>query len=206
MSVLVGDYDEVKGHSLRDVANCLFGIDQPTYSADFNLLKKYAYPDAIHDWPAAWRVFLVRLHDDTAVDLFPGAWKSVAFIMQDEERMSRNPSLHAAFLQTHGSHHQHHFAKKQAVDFLELDAEFQWSGSSQAGWYHYCSKDSILANDIVREVGVGNRCWHGRGYIGTAPDVRARVFLMKNLPADHPAVIDVGVLATADELPAGLDQ
>ena len=43
-SVCIGGYDEVKDHSPRETVNCLFGIDQPTHSADFNLWKKYWPP------------------------------------------------------------------------------------------------------------------------------------------------------------------
>lgn len=205
--VCIGDYDEVKGHTVMDVANCLFGIDQPpSYYSPAFLSKKYAYPEVIHQWPAAWRAFLVRLHDDSEVDLFPGTWKSIAFIMQDKQRMLRNPDLYRSFREMHGGQHGYDFCfGKHGIDFLELDAEFQWSGSTQAGWYHYCSKDSGLANEIVREVGVANRCWHGRGYIGTAPDIRARVFLIKNLPIAHQMVMDLGVLGANDELPVDLD-
>lgn len=116
--------------------------------------------------------------------------------------MKRNPELHKHFLKVRGGF-KHDFISKEGTDFLELDGAFRWEpdGSPQAAWYNYLSADSAFTEDIVREFGIANRCWHGRGYIGTAPVVLARVFLIKNLKVVAPAVIDLGILAGERTLP-----
>jgi hypothetical protein len=199
--VCIGDYEEHKNQEVEIVLNSLFGKNKEN-DPEHGFFRKYALPELLERFQGEWNIFAMLLNDDSIVDLFPGTWKSIAFILQDQHRMEHNPEVYQRFRELK-KYHCFNFTTKEGTDFNELSPFFDWrpSQSPQNSWYNYISEDSAFTEKIVDVFGIDNRCWHGQGYIGTAPEVSARVFLIKNLSILNSSVINLGTFSLNQRLP-----
>ena len=205
--VCIGDYEEHLSLTIEEILTRLFCCNLEN-DPENGLIRKYASAEIpfLHSHPKPptperWNIFRIRLENDSEVDLFPGTWKSMAFILQDPKRMQTRTDVYDYFKNLKKYNYYDFFAKEEN-DFIDLRSRFGWRSSPQSFWGSHISEESGMTDYLLKAFGVNNRCWHGQGYIGTAPAVFGRVFLIKNLPVSSTAVTNLGTYSLNDTLPA----
>lgn len=216
--VCLGDYEELQGLTVGDAADRLYGGGRDKD-------EKYG-GFANHRWGIAWHhesppdddgalstaraeeyfVVTVALEDDEAVDLFPGTWKAIAYIITDSERMRARPDIRERLLAMHEGATPFESREKAAIDFLEYSdpGDDEYSENVQRPYYDYITHDSGYGTEALDPFGVYNRCWHGRGYVGACAELWCRVFLGKNLPVSDQHIVSCELLSRDAMLPMRL--
>lgn len=213
--VCLGDYEEVQGLKVGDAADRLYGGKR---GRD----EKYG-GFGNHHWRIAWHheppgdaddltfaagaeeyfVVTVALDDEEEVDLFPGTWKSIAYIATDAGRMKPRTDIRERLLELHEGVTPFETREKAAIDFLEYSdpGRDEYADNVQGRYYAYVAHDSGYANEVLDPFGVYNRCWHGRGYVGAYGELWCRVFLGRNLPLSHGSILSCELLPRDAVLP-----
>lgn len=209
--VCVGDYDELRGERVGNAVEILHGGRRrdeahikEVYGQWVNL-QLGAPVDANHDQnaPSDYYVLKLDLRAGNDLDLFPGTWKAMSFILTDGERMSAARSVHERFMQIVGRNRFGNAAKED-VDSHELGHSIGedevGTDNAQHEFYQYLATDSSFANTLVGLFGIDNRCWHGKGYVGANGYVACRVFLARNVTLSHRSLISCELKGPGDVL------
>lgn len=211
--VCIADYDEVKGLPLAKAVEMIYGGFRRTeedvrelYGNWVNLqLGSFTeeVPQEIHSYP---EYYVIKLDLDSAndLDLFPGTWKSIAFILSDKDRMKGREMTHEQFKQNLDNYHLFGDQGEGDLDFYELDQNFskaEYVGyNPQNRYYDYVTASSNQGNDLTDLFGIYNRCWHGKGYIGSDGLVICRVFLVRNVLLSYKNLISCTLMKREDIL------
>ena len=198
--VCIGDYEEFKGQKLSTVAKGLYGhigqqneqVLNEVFGAWVNTsLAVCTQPEADDSLESKRHyVFKINLENSDELDLFPGTWKALAYILSDPVRMLSKIELYKQFIEYVEGRQPFLHSKKNSMDFYDLDRLEEENGvHPQREYYNYITTNSGYANSLFSLFGIDNRCWHGRGYIGWNFNLAGRVFLIKNIPINHPNII-----------------
>jgi hypothetical protein len=128
------------------------------------------------------------------LDVFPGTWRALSFIVSDPERMSARKSdwnmKLTDYLLSHFHEHFKEIQKNARDDLLAVNQTKESLGLTELDqlpeqgeefrYYSYLSKDSAFTNRIMELFGISCRCWHGCGYIGSIGQPLCRIYLLKN--------------------------
>jgi len=199
--VCIGDYQELQGLTLAVILGRLFErVSQSDEGRLTQIFGKWINTSAgtcvETDYASMKRyerfyVVLIDLSDADALDLFPGTWKSMAYIVSDPERMEQHPNIYQQFMRIVQGEKPFQGLLKSEIDFYELGALENESNqvNPQFRYYSYLTTNSLFGSTIVGLFGIHNRCWHGRGYTGSDGTVASRVFFVRNSDIDHPSVL-----------------
>lgn len=200
--VCVADAEELGGLRLSDAVDLVYGgvsvsEERMTQLYGRPVHAKYArfqesVPSPIETYSEYYVVELdLRVGE---LDLFPGTWKSMAYILSDRERMLPALDVYEEFRRMVRDDKPFGQSPKSEVDFYELgeaisgDVEYPLL-NPQSRYYEFLTTESWFGNTVTRLFGFDCRCWHGRGYVGTGGVVACRVFLVRNLPVSGPGVL-----------------
>lgn len=195
--VCIGDYEELRGSKLAHAVEILYGgrSDDEEMKAIYgqwvNLGLGAFREKGPEDIGASPEYYVIKLDisSENDLDLFPGTWRAMSYILSDRARMLQALPVYDQFMRIVHGNKPFGQTSKDAVDFYDFveigpDDEYTFA-NSQLEYYQYVAADSVFANTTVGLFGINNRCWHGRGYIGAHGYFGCRVFLVRNVALPH---------------------
>lgn len=214
----IADLEEMKGLPVAEVARRVYGLIPPAIGPEssglgwFNYsLGTYHVPYTDQELLNSEEFYAITLDVErypSECDMFPGTWKSLAFILCDRDRMQSRMEIFERFYEIRHGSDPFQSAPKDLIDFWELPTTpHELLGCNTAPrngpvcYYDFLSTNSLFMDEIVDLFGTHNRCWHGGGYIGVEDTLLSRVFLVRNLSLRSAPILDVRLLRRDDRLP-----
>jgi len=160
--VVVGDYAEQCGRSLRQILDNLWSGD--SFDSNRNTTGR---------WTAI--IFEVGEHNYHKLDVMPGTWKAVFRILSDKKRlgwieMSEQEGAHLGY---------------PPRDYYTDDQQFWYGAISGAKWPAIGDGPSHQGSPLTEYFGITNLCFQGRGITyplsAESLTIASRIFLVRNI-------------------------